>query len=160
MARPTKKDTATAAAAAKGGVKRALSNDVVEHEEKRSKTSAEGGVTKRGPGRPRKSVVAAATATTTTADEPTTNRATTTRRRSVANLPSSRRPRNSLAPNGLLLRDMRLSILPVSALTAPPQHSRPGKTLLVWGCGDSGEFGMGPDEEGKGEIARPRLHGW
>lgn len=37
-------------------------------------------------------------------------------------------------------------------------HIRPPRTLLVFGTGDSGEFGLGDDE--RGEIARPRLHAW
>ncbi|KAJ9117618.1 hypothetical protein QFC22_004468 [Naganishia vaughanmartiniae] len=151
MARP-KKEIAPVSTA-KAGVKRAASEDHAEQEEKRSKTSTQG-ITKRNVGRPRKSVVAAA-GTTAEAETITT---TTRTRRSVAGLPSSRRPRNSLAPNGILERTMRLSILPLAQ--APEQHERPGKTLLVWGCGDSGEFGMGPDEEFKGEIGRPRLHSW
>ncbi|KAJ9104938.1 hypothetical protein QFC19_003733 [Naganishia cerealis] len=113
--------------------------------EKRSRTDEGAAVTKRAVGRPRKSVVPSATSAAST-------------RRSVAGLPSSRRPRNSLAPNGVLERTMRLSILPLPK--APQQHTRPAKTLLVFGCGDSGEFGMGPEEESKGEIGRPRLHQW
>ncbi|KAJ9119467.1 hypothetical protein QFC24_005700 [Naganishia onofrii] len=164
MARPTKNKDTTSTAKSSGGVKRALSDEPGEHqqEEKRSKTSADGAaVTKRGPGRPRKSAAAASTANTNANGNGNANDLTTKPRRSVAGLPgsaSSRRARNSLAPNGILERTMRLSILPLA--TAPNQHSRPGKTLLVWGCGDSGEFGMGPDEEQKGEIGRPRLHGW
>jgi regulator of chromosome condensation len=42
----------------------------------------------------------------------------------------------------------------------PKEKVRPPRTLLVWGCGDSGEFGMGEGDEVKGEINRPKLHAW
>jgi regulator of chromosome condensation len=69
---------------------------------------------------------------------------------------SSRR-RSVVAPNGVLERNMKLSILEIPK---PKEKVRPGRTLLVWGCGDSGEFGMGEGDDVKGEINRPKLHSW
>ncbi|WWD02144.1 hypothetical protein V865_000182 [Kwoniella europaea PYCC6329] len=41
--------------------------------------------------------------------------------------------------------------------TIPPIAS-PHNALFIWGTGDMGQFGLGPDE--LDEIARPKLHSW
>ncbi|WWC71324.1 uncharacterized protein I206_105278 [Kwoniella pini CBS 10737] len=41
--------------------------------------------------------------------------------------------------------------------TIPPTAS-PHNALFIWGTGDMGQFGLGPDE--LDEIARPKLHSW
>ncbi|KAJ9094816.1 hypothetical protein QFC20_006831 [Naganishia adeliensis] len=147
---PPRKPRASAAAttSASSSKKRARSeeNDTVPMEP----------VTKRGRGRPRKSEAAPAASAGPKQLQVVLNSASTRPTRSLTKTMSSRR-RSVVAPNGVLERNMKLSILEIPK---PKEKVRPGRTLLVWGCGDSGEFGMGEGDDVKGEINRPKLHAW
>lgn len=116
-------------------------------------------VTKRGRGRPRKTVEGAAAPVASARPKQvqvviTSNSARPTRSSTAA---LSSRRKSVVAANGVLERNMKLSILEIPK---PKEKVRPPRTLLVWGCGDSGEFGMGEGDEVKGEINRPKLHAW
>ncbi|KAJ7228383.1 regulator of chromosome condensation 1/beta-lactamase-inhibitor protein II [Mycena pura] len=43
-------------------------------------------------------------------------------------------------------------------LPTPPQKKRPGLQVFVWGAGNFGQFGMGPDV--LGELDKPKKHTW
>ncbi|RDB19904.1 Protein pim1 [Hypsizygus marmoreus] len=43
-------------------------------------------------------------------------------------------------------------------LPVPPEHKRPGLSLFVWGAGNFGQFGMGPDV--LGELDKPKKNPW
>ena len=45
-----------------------------------------------------------------------------------------------------------------NSLPVPPQKQRPGLLPFVWGTGNFGQFGMGP--EVLGEISKPRRNTW
>ncbi|KAF8335878.1 regulator of chromosome condensation 1/beta-lactamase-inhibitor protein II [Cantharellus anzutake] len=45
-----------------------------------------------------------------------------------------------------------------SEVLVPESHPRPCRQLFIWGNGDMGQFGLGPDT--LGDIVRPRLHSW
>lgn len=45
-----------------------------------------------------------------------------------------------------------------NALPTPPEHTRPAPQLFVWGAGNFGQFGMGPDH--LGEFGKPRKNPW
>ena len=47
---------------------------------------------------------------------------------------------------------------PFNPLPTPPTHLRPPPQLVIFGNGDSNQFGLGPDTFG--DIVRPRLHAW
>lgn len=40
----------------------------------------------------------------------------------------------------------------------PPEHTRPANQLFVWGAGNFGQFGMGPDH--LGEFDKPKKNPW
>ncbi|WVO15614.1 hypothetical protein L204_103274 [Cryptococcus depauperatus] len=46
----------------------------------------------------------------------------------------------------------------VNAIPGIPSIKIPHNALFVWGTGDQGQFGLGPDE--LDEIGRPKLHAW
>lgn len=156
---PPRKARASAAAST-AGKKRARSEE---------RDAGEAPPTKRGPGRPRKSVVDGAAST-----RPTATRKLevliSTKKPSVSTRPTrgntavtaagSRSRRALIGANGVLERDNKRSIMPMPMAGEPQEKWGKGKTLLVWGCGDSGEFGMGEGDDVKGEINRPRLHAW
>lgn len=43
-------------------------------------------------------------------------------------------------------------------LPTPPTHPRPANHLFVWGAGNFGQFGMGPDF--LGEFSSPKRNTW
>ncbi|KAI5118766.1 hypothetical protein M0805_005647 [Coniferiporia weirii] len=43
-------------------------------------------------------------------------------------------------------------------LLTPPEHTRPANQIFVWGAGNFGQFGMGPDH--LGEFDKPRKNPW
>lgn len=43
-------------------------------------------------------------------------------------------------------------------LPVPPQRKRPGLLPFVWGTGNFGQFGMGPDV--LGEVSKPKRNTW
>ncbi|KAK7054171.1 regulator of chromosome condensation 1/beta-lactamase-inhibitor protein II [Favolaschia claudopus] len=45
-----------------------------------------------------------------------------------------------------------------NSLPSPPEKKRPGLQLFVWGAGNFGQFGMGPDV--LGELDKPKKHTW
>ena len=45
-----------------------------------------------------------------------------------------------------------------NTLPVPPQKQRPGLLPFVWGTGNFGQFGMGPDV--LGEISKPKRNTW
>ncbi|KAI0082396.1 RCC1/BLIP-II [Panus rudis PR-1116 ss-1] len=47
---------------------------------------------------------------------------------------------------------------PFNALPTPPPHIRPAPQLFVWGAGNFGQFGLGPDN--LGEHDKPRRNQW
>ncbi|KAG7096713.1 hypothetical protein E1B28_004127 [Marasmius oreades] len=46
----------------------------------------------------------------------------------------------------------------LNPLPAPPEKARPGLQLFVWGAGNFGQFGLGPDF--LDELDKPRKHTW
>ena len=46
----------------------------------------------------------------------------------------------------------------LNALPTPPEHLRPANQIFVWGAGNFGQFGMGPDH--LGEFDKPRKNPW
>ncbi|KAK8854578.1 hypothetical protein IAR55_003317 [Kwoniella newhampshirensis] len=48
--------------------------------------------------------------------------------------------------------------IPINAIPGVPPVASPHNALFIWGTGDMGQFGLGPDE--LDEIARPKLHSW
>ncbi|OCF40717.1 pim1 protein + RNA transporter 2 [Kwoniella heveanensis CBS 569] len=55
-------------------------------------------------------------------------------------------------------RRSSLGIAHVNAIPEIPPIATPHNALFIWGTGDMGQFGLGPDE--LDEIARPKLHSW
>lgn len=160
---PPRKARTSAAAATAASKKRA-----------RSEEKDEAPPTKRGPGRPRKSVAAdgAATASARPATAkrlevlishkkpPAVSSRPTRGNTAITSAGGSRSKRALVNSQGVLERNIKLSIMPIPEGGEVRGVGGRGKTLLVWGCGDSGEFGMGEGDDVKGEINRPRLHAW
>ncbi|GAV99134.1 rcc1 domain-containing protein [Lentinula edodes] len=46
----------------------------------------------------------------------------------------------------------------LNPLPSPPEQVRPGLQLFVWGAGNFGQFGLGPDA--LDEFDKPKKHGW
>ncbi|KAJ3862914.1 regulator of chromosome condensation 1/beta-lactamase-inhibitor protein II [Lentinula novae-zelandiae] len=46
----------------------------------------------------------------------------------------------------------------LNPLPSPPEHLRPGLQLFVWGAGNFGQFGLGPDV--LDEFDKPKKHSW
>ena len=46
----------------------------------------------------------------------------------------------------------------LNPLPVPPQKKRPGLQPFVWGTGNFGQFGMGPDV--LGEVSKPKRNTW
>ncbi|WVF67604.1 hypothetical protein IAT40_002362 [Kwoniella sp. CBS 6097] len=55
-------------------------------------------------------------------------------------------------------RRSSLGVAHVNPLPQIPPIASPHNALFIWGTGDMGQFGLGPDE--LDEIARPKLHSW
>ncbi|VDB93759.1 unnamed protein product [Peniophora sp. CBMAI 1063] len=49
---------------------------------------------------------------------------------------------------------------PFIAIPQLPEPVRPCNQIFVWGCGDFGQFGLGPNPEGMGEKEKPRKQAW
>ncbi|THH30681.1 hypothetical protein EUX98_g3490 [Antrodiella citrinella] len=47
---------------------------------------------------------------------------------------------------------------PAVPLPTPPEHTRPAAQLFVWGAGNFGQFGMGPDA--LGDFEKPKRNPW
>lgn len=47
---------------------------------------------------------------------------------------------------------------PVNSLATPPDHPRPANQLFVWGAGNFGQFGMGPEH--LDEFDKPKKNPW
>ncbi|TDL19080.1 RCC1/BLIP-II [Rickenella mellea] len=48
----------------------------------------------------------------------------------------------------------------INPLPKPPAHALPPNQIFVWGAGNFGQFGMGPDEANNGEFDKPRRNPW
>ncbi|WVR09387.1 hypothetical protein IAU60_006454 [Kwoniella sp. DSM 27419] len=55
-------------------------------------------------------------------------------------------------------RRSSLGGIPINRIPEVPAPASPHNALFVWGTGDMGQFGLGPDE--LDEIPRPKLHSW
>lgn len=46
----------------------------------------------------------------------------------------------------------------LNPIPQPPEHTRPANQIFVWGAGNFGQFGMGPDH--LGEFEKPKKNPW
>ncbi|WVQ83752.1 hypothetical protein IAT38_005896 [Cryptococcus sp. DSM 104549] len=74
----------------------------------------------------------------------------------TAPAPAAKKGRVSATPS--VAGRVRRVAVDVNSVPAIPAVAQPHNALFIWGTGDSGQFGLGPDE--LDEIARPKLHSW
>ncbi|KAL0247475.1 hypothetical protein I308_103540 [Cryptococcus tetragattii IND107] len=78
------------------------------------------------------------------------------RRVSDADEPVAKKGRPSTA--SIASRGPKKIVQGINAIPSIPPVKTPHNALFVWGTGDQGQFGLGPDN--LDEIGRPKLHSW